>query len=148
MILIKEKVKELKINLRYSRIGCAYVYVVHILPRNIKRLIQWAPIIWKDRDWDWEYSIRIFAYKLERLEGCIVKKDHALNKYKYADQILKCREDLNIFIDDEVAYPFDLDKPETLEELLASSKKNARLRRAAFKRALKNLESNLEHWWS
>lgn len=35
--------------------------------RNIKRVFQYLPIIWKDRDWDYEYLLTLMRYKLTRM---------------------------------------------------------------------------------
>jgi len=35
--------------------------------RNIQRLFQWAPVIWNNADWDYEYMLRIERYKLSRM---------------------------------------------------------------------------------
>ena len=34
---------------------------------NIQRLFQWAPVIWNNADWDYEYMLRIERYKLSRM---------------------------------------------------------------------------------
>lgn len=38
---------------------------------NVKRTIEWLPIIWQDRDWDHAYILRILKYKLSRVRKCI-----------------------------------------------------------------------------
>lgn len=35
--------------------------------KNIIRVIQWAPIIWRDRDFDYNFLLNLMDYKLERM---------------------------------------------------------------------------------
>lgn len=35
---------------------------------NLRRLWDWLPIIWADRDWDQVYTYRILAFKLRRVQ--------------------------------------------------------------------------------
>lgn len=35
--------------------------------QNILRVIEWAPVIWKDRDWDYAFVDDILLYKYKRL---------------------------------------------------------------------------------
>lgn len=36
--------------------------------QNIKNLIAWFPVIWKDRDWDRYYLYNIMIFKLNKME--------------------------------------------------------------------------------
>ena len=36
--------------------------------KGIKNLIKWAPIIWKDRDWDYSFTFKILKFKIENIK--------------------------------------------------------------------------------
>ena len=36
--------------------------------RKIKNIVRWLPIIWRDRQWDWLFLIRILNRKLKAME--------------------------------------------------------------------------------
>ncbi len=42
---------------------------------NLKRLIQWIPIIWNDRDWDSSFLFSIMSYKISRIRKSIGKEN-------------------------------------------------------------------------
>ncbi len=62
--------------------------------RNIKRgipnLIKWAPVIWKDRDWDHYFLFIILQFKLKQMEKLQRKHGISINSKDYADQIKTC----------------------------------------------------------
>jgi len=39
-----------------------------IFIRNIKRIIKWIPVLWKDRDWDHNYLWEIINFKLQMMK--------------------------------------------------------------------------------
>lgn len=39
---------------------------------NVKRICEWIPILWNDRDWDHAHIFTILKYKLSRTRKCIV----------------------------------------------------------------------------
>lgn len=43
--------------------------------RWIKRIIEYAPILWDDWDWDYSAFLRLMQYKLKRMRTCIIKND-------------------------------------------------------------------------
>ena len=43
-------------------------FLRYYLPGFIRRLIAWTPILWADRDFDWEYLGKIIDFKLGRLQ--------------------------------------------------------------------------------
>lgn len=44
--------------------------------RRVYRIIQWIPIIWNDRDWDWAYALKIMDYKLKRMSDNFSSTDY------------------------------------------------------------------------
>lgn len=62
--------------------------------RNIKlgipNLIKWAPVIWKDRDWDQYFLYVILQFKLKQMDQLQRKYGHCTNSDKIADQMRVC----------------------------------------------------------
>jgi len=70
------------------------------LKYGIKNLVKWFPIIWKDRNWDYEYIFPILRKKLVLLEKGIRKYTTAVDR---ADVIKEVIELIDfITTDDEV----------------------------------------------
>lgn len=44
--------------------------------KGIKNIIRWAPIIYKDRDWDYTYFYDILEFKLKSIADSIEKNQH------------------------------------------------------------------------
>jgi hypothetical protein len=55
--------------------------------KNIKRLFEWFPIIWKDQDWDQAYIYDILIYKIRRNAKNIRDNDYIQNAKYYADRM-------------------------------------------------------------
>jgi hypothetical protein len=74
-------------------------------PRNIKygvkNIIDYFPIIWKDRDWDHYYLYRLLRYKLERMEKLQREHGHHVDHIKTADEIKVCKLLLDRLIKDD-----------------------------------------------
>jgi hypothetical protein len=53
------------------------MYDIKQLFRDIKRyiynIIKWSPILWKDRDYDYEYILNVLAFKLQNISKYIDK---------------------------------------------------------------------------
>ena len=41
---------------------------------GFKNLFTWFPIIWKDRNWDYIFILRIILFKLQLIEKCLKRK--------------------------------------------------------------------------
>ena len=54
---------------------------------GIKNLVAWAPLIWKDRDWDYGFLEEILKFKLTRMAKCIIDNDIIEGKYRVEKQI-------------------------------------------------------------
>lgn len=59
---------------------------------RLLKFIDWAPILWRDEDWDCAYILLILAHKLKRQRECILRNDIILGAQKVHDQI-KVAED-------------------------------------------------------
>ena len=44
------------------------IYKIKNIYYQLKNVIKWLPIIWKDRDWDYGYFYRILYFKLKNME--------------------------------------------------------------------------------
>jgi hypothetical protein len=60
------------------------------LYRGIKNLIQWFPVIWKDRDWDSYYIFTILERKLTLQAKGISKRDIHVNAQRDAEIMMTC----------------------------------------------------------
>jgi hypothetical protein len=60
------------------------------LYRGIKNLIQWFPVIWKDRDWDSYYIFQILEHKLKLQAKGIAKRDIHVNAQRDAEIMRTC----------------------------------------------------------
>ena len=54
-----------------------------------KRIIRWLPVIWKSEDWDYNYALDVFKFKLTEIQKYLEddKKCHSLNHKHYASRI-------------------------------------------------------------
>lgn len=66
---------------------------------RIKRICEWIPVLWKTFDWDFDYSLEIFKYSLERLEKGL-KEGWAIHNKKHLKALKTCIFLLNRIIKD------------------------------------------------
>lgn len=57
---------------------------------GIKNLIKWFPVIWRDRDWDFNYIYKILQFKLEQQAYGIGSRDIHVNAQRDAERMLLC----------------------------------------------------------
>lgn len=57
--------------------------------KNIKRIFEYLPVVWNDRDWDEHYIYKILKYKIERTRRENLRGNH-LHKNRYAKQMRTC----------------------------------------------------------
>ena len=57
---------------------------------NIRNLIRWFPIMWKDRDWDDYYIWIILETKLKNQAEYIKKRGHHLDADRDAERMMTC----------------------------------------------------------
>ena len=68
---------------------------------GIENLINWFPVVWKDRNWDHVYIYNILRHKLHLTEQQIRIHGHHVDKDKDADNIKVCVNLLDRLINDE-----------------------------------------------
>jgi len=69
--------------------------------QGIKRLIEWFPIIWNDRHWDYFYIFIVLRHKLHLTEQLIRHHGHHVKHIEDADKIKRCVMILDRLIKDE-----------------------------------------------
>src|SRR3990167_562734 len=62
----------------------------------IHNLIYWLPILWDDRDWDYNYLLRILIHKLNGMERLFREHGHLENSEEVANEIQSVVHDLSI----------------------------------------------------
>lgn len=87
-VIIKDLYEDFTYSLRWSWIGKTY-YFFKRLPKNFKNLIDFFPIIWKDRDFDHGYLEDLLKFKLERMYKFFSddKKTNVVDAPIYAKEI-------------------------------------------------------------
>ena len=58
--------------------------------RNIRNLIRWFPIIWKDRDWDHSFIYEILKFKLKNQAEYIGYHDRHMSAKRDAEIMMLC----------------------------------------------------------
>ena len=58
--------------------------------KNIKNLIRWFPIIWKDRDWDSHYLFTIMEFKIANIRDYISSNDRHTRAQRDAEIMNVC----------------------------------------------------------
>jgi hypothetical protein len=81
----------------------AFWWGIRNFPRNVAHVIRWLPILWRDRDWDWTYLMRIYEFKLRNMSKCFKKYGHHVNSDRDAKQVLIAAELCKRLYKDEYA---------------------------------------------
>jgi hypothetical protein len=112
--------------------------------KQLRKLIRWIPIIWKDRDWDYYFVYEILKQKLIDTE-VYIRKDglHVFNEHD-ADSILKA-----IKMIEKVQTEYHLDKylSEATEWTTEGTDKAAKDHNKARRELFRHLSNNIEKWW-
>ena len=66
------------------------MYKIKQFFRNIKNLIRWFPIIWKDRDWDDHFIFEILKFKLQNQAKYIGERGHHTRAKRDAEIMMTC----------------------------------------------------------
>lgn len=74
--------------------------IIRSIPRKIKKIIQYIPILWKDEDWDWEYILTLLIYKLKRTRLCILNNEIIESYQIVHDEILEVEKLFEKVIED------------------------------------------------
>jgi hypothetical protein len=74
---------------------------------QIRNIIRWIPIIWKQYDFDYHYALEVFEFKLLRMaEFLESNKAHTLNAKHYASRIRMVVRLMEKVYDDEYAMEY------------------------------------------
>lgn len=128
---------------------------------GIKNLIKWAPIIWKDRDWDYGFLLTIMIFKMTNLEKEISKADRHIDTQKDMKSLRICIELLKRIQEDnyygkelEELYKdvdwTDLNKnrsPEWEKKAAILCKKTQRAYKEDADMLFKLFRKNFNKWW-
>jgi len=74
--------------------------------RQIKRVIDFLPIIWKGYDWDYRYAVELFQHQLKRTADQIEKKGTRADAKNVASRIRTAVELLEKVYDEEYQYEY------------------------------------------
>ena len=77
------------------------VYQIKQFFRNIRRVIKWFPVIWKDRDWDYGYLLKILEFKLQQMYNDS-SKWHPIENDTRQRHLKQALHDINILLNDEL----------------------------------------------
>ena len=87
--------------------------------RQIKRVIDFIPIIWKGYDWDYYYAIELFQHQLKRTAKEIRTNGNGVDREQVAIRIETAVEFLEKVYEDEYAFEY-VNKIEERDEIDAS----------------------------
>jgi hypothetical protein len=68
--------------------------------RGVQNWFRWAPVIWQDADFDWDYLGTILEYKFDRMARSM-DRGIIVNNERYARQIRECRDLVHRLVEDQ-----------------------------------------------
>jgi len=68
---------------------------------GIRNIIKWTPLLYKDRDWDHVYLMKIIQFKMSNMEKLFRKHGHHVNSDRDAKEIRICITLLDKIIKDD-----------------------------------------------
>ena len=77
-------------------------WIFHSIVKGIKNLIRWAPVIWDDEDFDWEYLAKIMKVKM-RWMSSQAHEWGGVDNEKMARELLICAELLKRLRGDDIS---------------------------------------------
>jgi len=113
--------------------------------RQIQRVIDFLPMIWRGNDWDYFYSLELFQKQLERT-ATYLESDKAVTETAkmYAQKIRTALRLMDIVYDDTYITEFlDSGDSENADEFVKVMKKQKR----AHKLLWDFIEHNIQRWW-
>lgn len=129
----------------------------YCLVRGTKNCIKWFPIIWNDRDWDWEYLVRILKKKLEGMERIMREEMRHATSEESACQMMQCIQMLRNMEEDD--YSLRVARARGLEieygwKILGTEEEVRKVYTDAFELERQELEEfgkvlgkYMKHWW-
>lgn len=78
-------------------------YYVGYFLENLRALIDYIPLIWKDRDWDFVFFLLMMKFKLKRMRNYFLKSSILCKKSskETVDQIKKAEQLIDLMIEDD-----------------------------------------------
>jgi hypothetical protein len=120
------------------------MYKIKMKIRQVRKVLRWIPILWKDRDWDYYFVYEILKQKLIDTEKYIRKDGVHMFNDTDVDSIQKA-----IDMIEKVQTEYFLDKylseatEWTTEGIDKAAKDHDKARRDLFR----YLSNNIEKWW-
>lgn len=74
--------------------------------RQVKRVADFLPIIWKGYDWDYHYAIELFQHQLKRTANSIEKNGYHIGKENTAARIRTAVELMEKVYDEDYAFEY------------------------------------------
>lgn len=74
--------------------------------RQIKRVIDFLPIIWKGYDWDYRYALELFQHQLKRTADYIEKDGYQVGAHNKASRIRTAVELMEKVYDEEYKFEY------------------------------------------
>ncbi len=121
------------------------MYKIKSFIGNIRRVLRWLPIIWRDRDWDYYYIYEMLKQKLIATEEYIRKDGIHIYNVTDADSIKKA-----IDMIEKVQKEYYLDKYLSEAENWYNDegmRKAIEDQDKARKELFEYLDANIEKWW-
>jgi hypothetical protein len=120
------------------------MYKIKNTIRQIRKIIRWVPILWKDRDWDYYFVYEVLKQKLIDTERYIRVDGLHIYNNEDADGILKAIEMI-----EKVQTEYHLDKylSEAKEWTTEGIDKSTKDHEQARKELFQYLSDNIEKWW-
>jgi hypothetical protein len=82
-------------------------WFLYDIKEGIKNIIRWAPVIFQDRDFDWDFLARIMEYKIRRMYLHLKRFGHHAGHTRDERNMLICVELLKrLRADDHEKLPF------------------------------------------
>jgi hypothetical protein len=120
------------------------MYIIKSKIRQIRKVLRWIPILWRDRDWDYYFVYEILKQKLIDTERHVRKDSLHMFNEQDADSILKAIELIG-----KVQTEYHLDKylSEATEWTLEGIEKATADHDKARQELFQHLNENIEKWW-
>lgn len=119
------------------------MYKIKNFIRNVKKLIHWIPIIWKDRDWDYYFIYEVLKQKLIEQERFIREDGIHLYNKEDANTLKTAIEMIEVVQVEHHIDKYLSSKEWTEEGLIKSAADHDKAREDLFK----YLSDNIEKWW-
>lgn len=107
-----------------------FYYYIRSIPKRLKRLFGYLPIIWNNEDWEDTYVFELLQYKLKRMRLMFIKNNFNSDEWNEENipLIKECEDILNELANSTKMY----DNPYREEKL---------------DRLFYILKNNLQNWW-